>query len=237
MKKKMLVLLASCVLAVSMTACGGSDSKKETAAASAKEGQTVEEKDVKEEKEVKKEKDAEESKPDAGVWNGNDYTNEFAGITFHMPEDWVAATDEELLSTMDLGSEYTSLDEKAYEKALKGTYCPMGASAVSGTNLFLMFENLKETAMFSANMTESQYLQALKSQLSAGVSGLQYTIVTEDGETELSGQKYHYLEATTSTQGMTITQYYVVRKIDHYMCAFIITSMDQTLEDITALFS
>ena len=170
-----------------------------------------------------------------GSVDGTVYTNAYLGFEFHAPSTWVYSTDEEIAAMMNLGVE--TLLGSAYKdviKDLSSAYDMMVADVVSGSSLLTGYESLK----YVSNITEEQYLAAVKAQME-NVSGV--TVVFPDTyDTVRLGQTEFMRAVCTSTAaGVTFTQVYYVHKVDGYMSFLILTvaaGCEYTLEQIEGMF-
>jgi len=77
--KKMFCVAALALMAVLLVACGGGEYDEDTIRGFTR-----------------------------GTWNGNVFTSDQVGVTFTMPDGWVAATDEEMAEVMGLGADMMS---------------------------------------------------------------------------------------------------------------------------------
>ena len=166
---------------------------------------------------------ASDEKPAAGVWEESVYTDPYAGIQFTLPEGWVAADEAMMESTF--GSTETT----------EGIYAMMALDSSTGDNVIMMYENLAETAGILAGITdEGDYFDAIESQLSD--QGL--TVEGEPVEKTIGDSTYLCETATMESSGITMSQYYVIRKIDSYMFCIVFSVQDgQTLDDCLAMLA
>lgn len=229
MKKLLVTLMLSTTL---LTACGAqptaSTTSEDTSAAAPSESTAEETSETEESSEAAE--TSQENVISRGTWDGNVYTNTFAGITYTKPEDWVAATDEEIAELF--GEEFTVADlENTEQQVIMDT---MVQNPVTGTNMFVQFENLS-MLIGGMNMTTDTYLDVTKSQLTA-MDSMNYNVNADYSDIELSGNTYRVLEADVSD--MNTKQYYCCRKEGKYMIAITITVMgDDSVDDIYNCFS
>lgn len=164
-----------------------------------------------------------------GTWEGNTYTNESLGFVYTMPEGWTAATDEEIMETMDAG--YAALTEKQkknYDYSREKSVNDFLTTSEDGTNGFqLAVENLGLTKGAS-NLSEEEYAQVLKGQMEQ-LSDLGY----QAGATysiQLHGKEYLVLPfkvtALELDGGRHLCQDYILRKQGQLMTAFIFTYIE-----------
>lgn len=167
--------------------------------------------------------DASSEKPEAGTWEGSVYTDSLAGIHYTLPEGWTAADDAMIESAF--GSPETD----------EGIYTMMALNASTGENVIMMYENLDETAGILAGITtEASYFDVIEKQL--GEQGL--TVQGEPQEYSIGENTYLCEAASMESQGMTIYQYYMIRKIDSHMFCIIFSMQEgSTMEGCLATLS
>jgi hypothetical protein len=186
---------------------------------------------------VKKEDSEEEQKIELsrGTIEGDVYTNEVLNFKFTKPSSWVYSTDEEISAAMNLGVD--ALGEK-FKDALENNtsvYDMMVSDILTRTNINVGYENLAKS--FSSNITEAQYIDALKQQMSS-VSAATYTFSDQIDTAKLGAHEYTRSQCTVSVSGMEMTQVYYLRKIDSVMGFVIVTIVDgYTISEIEAMFS
>lgn len=171
-----------------------------------------------------------------GKFEGDIYKNEYLGFTFTKPESWVYSTDEEIAALLNFSVE-NLLNDK-FKDALEDSlsmFDMMVVDSVSRSNINVVYENLEKS--FSTNITISQYIEALKRQLSS--TSMNVTFPDETTMVKLGNSNFVRVVCTTVSAGTTMTQVYYLRKIDTYMAAVIvtITSNSYTVEQIEAMFS
>ncbi len=170
-------------------------------------------------------------KLERGTWSDDVYTNTFSGVTYTLPEGWVAATDEEIKSIMNTGAEAAGIDDTTMDIAnMKVVYDAFVADQATGTNIIFSFENLK-LSIGGTGMDEKEYVEAVKSQLTS-VGNISYTTGDEYNK-EVCGEQWYVLETKPDTGNME--QYYLVRRIGNYMANIIVTivggdTLDSVLE-------
>lgn len=169
-----------------------------------------------------------------GIVSGDTYTSAYSGITFTKPSGWRYLTEAELSETMNSGAEI--LDQESFEQALSSmasVYDMMVMDDTTGNNIIVSYENL--TLSNSASITVEAYIAAVEQQLKAQ-SGFGLTPVDKTTVT-LSGISYYRAGYTISYNGVEMSQYYYVRKLDKYMNGIIVTVVDGTpITTIEAMF-
>lgn len=165
------------------------------------------------------------------------YTSEFSGISFTAPENMSFASEEEILSMMNLGSEL--LDDSRvdlYMEIAKQTtvYDMVASDPMTGDNVMIMYENLSTYGNTAASYDVDTYVEALEAQMDMlASSGLTYE-KKSSGTVNLSGIDFVKVEfeANYETYGYTTTQAYYVAKQDDYIIAVITTlGMMSDVED------
>lgn len=165
-----------------------------------------------------------------GVVSGDKYTSAYSGLSFTKNANWRFLTDKELSDAMNAGSEI--LDQDSFEQALATmatVYDMMVMDDTTGNNVIVSYENLELSN--STSITLEAYMNAVEKQLTAQ-SGISVTI-GEKKTVTLSGNSYYRTECTMVYSGITMSQFYYVRKLDKYMNGIIITVVDGT--DISAI--
>ena len=170
-----------------------------------------------------------------GTIEGNVYTSEYLGVSFTKPESWVYSTDEEIAAAVNMGVDM--FINENFKDALENNlsiYDMMVIDSVTRSNINVGFENLAKS--FSSNITVDQYIESLKSQL-AQISSMNVTFPESSKTVKLSGTEFTKLQCTTTTQGITFTQVYYLRKVDKYI-GFIIATIPSgySVEEIEAMF-
>ncbi len=169
-----------------------------------------------------------------GVISGDSYTSTFSGLSFQKSGTWRFFTDAELSAAMNASTDI--LDQDAFEKALASmvtVHDMMAMDDATGNNIVVSYENLALTN--STSITPESYIDAVEQQL-AGQSGFSSTMGEEKTVT-LSGNSYHRAECTMVYNGITMSQFFYVRKLDKYMSVIIVTVMDGTdISTVEAMF-
>ncbi|MDR2933017.1 MAG: hypothetical protein LBV27_07910 [Oscillospiraceae bacterium] len=176
------------------------------------------------------------STPTRGIWEDDTYTNDYAHITFTMPDGWVYANDDEIAALMNVGAEMLrdsglNFSDKLLE--LQTIYDMMAQDKSTGSNVIILFENMN-MLVGGSQYTEDDYLDALKTQLTtADVYDYKFG---EPMDATISGETYRCIEAEAADIGAT--QYYYVRRNGNYMIGMIISLFGGTeIDDITSNFS
>lgn len=149
------------------------------------------------------------------------YTNEYADFTFSPPSSWTFYDDSELLEMMDI-SESSVDTESRRQNVLSRTQTIYAAMAMdeTGANLIVGFENLTMSTDGTSYSSED-YANELVTQCVA--SGYTFGDVTT---IEIGGNTYYQAIGTIEESGYDMTQAFLVRRVDDYMCFIIITTID-----------
>lgn len=167
-----------------------------------------------------------------GKWNDNVYENEFLGLKFKLPDNWLYSSDEEIAEAMDIGIEVLSDDEELIKQVAKLTsvYYVMANNPNTGDNVLIMTEKP------FMKVTTEYYLNQLKKQLS-NLDGLEYKFddVTKES---VANMEFDVLTATVNNSKNELTQKYYVHKMDKYFIVIIVTdvSSEDDVKNITKYF-
>ncbi len=179
-----------------------------------------------------------------GTIEGAVYKNEFLGFEFTKPSSWVYSTDEEIAALLNIALD--SLANDNFKEALENNpaiYDMMVVDSLTRTNINIVYENLAKS--FATNITEEQYLEALKYQLSNTEMNVVFSDNIEKvnlGETEFTKCVGETLiqDPTAITGHTKLTQVYYLKKKDGYMASVIVTIASTrdgyTVSDIEAMF-
>ena len=169
-----------------------------------------------------------------GVISGDIYSSTYSGLSFTKLANWRYYTDAELSQAMNAGSQI--LDQDTFEQALASmatVYDMMAIDDTTGNNIIVSYENL--TLSNSTSITLEAYMAAVEQQLSAQ-TGFSITPGAKQNVT-LSGKSYYRAAYTITYSGITMSQFYYVRKLDKYMNGIIITVVDGTpIATLEAMF-
>ncbi len=170
-----------------------------------------------------------------GEWKGDVYTNRYLNLSFALPEGWTAASDEEMLEMMDLGSELMDNEAGLVSELLKVKviYNMMAADNTTGNNIIVSMENLALT-VGGTSIDEEAYAEAVAAQLQA-VDNLHYTI-GERSQVEIAGETFLKAPVTMEADGVTLQQAYYLRRVGKYMAILMVTDADNTGVDTLASY-
>ena len=169
-----------------------------------------------------------------GTITDNHYESAWIGLKVDLTDDYVMGDEEEINSMIDFGGDAIYKDEDKqildYAKA-NSVYEMMAATPDQTANLILMTEKLS-----LKNTTEEQYIDSLKSQLTA-MTDIQYTVQDDVTDVTVGGLTFKQLSTTCVSNGVTINQNYLVLKKGDRMIAFISTYMDDKADSMQALLN
>ncbi len=175
------------------------------------------------------------AQPVRGKIEGDVYKNEFLGFEFTKPASWVYSTDEEIAAAMNLAVD-NFLGDK-FKEALENNpaiYDMMVVDSHARSNINIVYENLSKT--FATNITEEQYVEALKQQTSS-VSGMTISFSDNLQKVKLGDTEFTKCICNTTAYGVNMTQVYYLCKVDGYMASVIVTiTSGYTVADIEAMF-
>ena len=141
-----------------------------------------------------------------GKIDGDIYRNEYLGFEFTKPASWVYATDEEIATALNLAVDNILGDNfKAALENNPAIYDMMVVDTITRSNINIVYENLKMS--FATNITEEQYVEVLKQQLS-GVSGMTVSFSDKIEKVKFGDADFTRCVCDTSAYGVNMTQIY-----------------------------
>lgn len=163
-----------------------------------------------------------------GDVDADTYSNDFTGLTFHLPEGWKYATDEQIAELMGIAADILCQDEE-YLQAIADltTVYDMKADGPDNSSVMVLYENLSVTG--NAGMSEETYISALSQQLNAVNMGHEVSEETE--YVNICGEDYACMATTLSANGISLAQNYYLRALGDYMVCIIITAISPTQPD------
>ena len=209
MKKKILKLSILALLILSLFILTGCGKEEETQ----NQDQTEQQEDIQENEE------SGNSNFSRGEWNGDQYNNEFAKITFNLPEGWVKATDEQIAEMMNIGAELLNENQQQLSELAEQTvvYGMVANNPNGNSNISITLEKPILT------VTPEYYLTSVKQQLEM-LSSMKYT-VGEQYSTEIAGENYIALDAEVEDYG--VYQSYYIKAEGDYIIGIIVTALDK----------
>ena len=213
--KMMLLAIMLCAVTFTITGCGNDEDTQNQ-----EQQENVQE----------NEQNNEESNNDnfsRGEWTDDHYNNEFAKITFNLPEGWIKATDEQIAEMMNIGTEMLNEDQQQLAELSEQTivYGMAANNPNDNSNISVTLEKPILT------VTPEYYLTSVKQQLEA-LSSMDYT-VGEQYDVEIGGESYLAVDA--EVEGYGVCQSYFVKAEGDYIVGIIITAFnrDQVNEILT----
>lgn len=160
-----------------------------------------------------------------GETSGDVFTSEWIGIKFTKNDDYIYATDEELLEMLNASADAYYEDKETgkqlvdYAKA--NSVIEMMASSLNGDNILLMTEKLP-----LSNMTMDQYIESFSKQMDG--RGMNF-----DGRSTKSfaGKEFTLMKYSLDI-GITLYQDYYLYKQENRMVAIIVTYFDTETRDM-----
>lgn len=151
-----------------------------------------------------------------GNWTESVYTNDFLGIKYTLPENWISYSDEEIANLMNIGNELAYGEDEFMKKVaeLNSIYFIFTQNPTNGNNVSLIAEKTL------VDVDVNYYIDQLKTQLST-IDTIKYEI----GET--STMKIGNKECSTlevSAPDYNLVQKYIVYKLDNYFVGIVATS-------------
>ena len=169
-----------------------------------------------------------------GTIEGNVYKNDYLGFQFTKPDSWVYSTDEEIAAVTNMGAELLGENFKEALENNPSIYDMMVVDSITRNNINIGYENLSKT--LSSNITEEQYVEALKRQFE-NISAISITFPDTYDTVKLGENEFTRVICSATSYGVEMTQVYYLHKIDGYMAFIIVTIQDgDTVADIEAMF-
>jgi len=159
--------------------------------------------------------------PAHGVWNGNVYINEYLGLEFTMPDNWLMMTAEELARIVGTS---TSIDEMIEGEVIHDMM------AFGGADVEISFERFSEGSAMD-------YLEAEANRLKEITMG-NADLIFADRTTRIGARDYYLLTYTLQIGNNASVRHYFVNGQGEYMSIITINlGSNYALEDILAMFN
>ncbi len=165
-----------------------------------------------------------------GTTENGVYKSEFSGIQFEIPDRWNCASQEEILSMMNLALDVTNNEETFDQELLEqASIYEVYAKGEGGKNIIVAFENMDVSNSLdgaSDLIDEEYYFDNMKEQLKQ-VVGVTYSDISKVEEVEFAGQDFYKLSYTAtydSMGGYSVEQTYYIKKYDQFMLFIVFTS-------------
>ena len=160
-----------------------------------------------------------------GETNGDVFTSEWIGIEFTKNDDYIYATDEELLEMLDASADAyyydQATDTEIVDYAKANSVIEMMATSLNGDNVLLMTEKLA-----LSNITMDQYIESFQTQMDG--QGMTY-----EGRSTKTFAGKEFVSITYSLDiGIVLYQDYYLYKQDNRMVAIIVTYFDTETRDM-----
>lgn len=229
MKKKLSFILAIAMLCT-FTSCGSKNEEKSSSSESSSS--------ISEDLDSSSEADESSNATDKGtgsienfefgtVENGV-YSSNFNGLKFTAPEGFEFASEEEILSMVNLGTDVIAGDNAdLYKKvaALTTVYDMLAQNASTGENVTIMYENIAAYGFDVSAFTMDDYVEAMESQFEiAAAQGVEYS---ELNRNEISLCNHNFLKieynCEITTYEYSTTQTYYLSLQDGYILAMLVS--------------
>ena len=209
--KKLSLLLALMLSVCSFAACGNNnDSSEEGNSASDSSSRIVKGDDNKDDDD---EKSGSFTK---GEVEDGVYTNEFAGLTFEIPDGWDVLSDEEIMATMNAGLEVGGSSMDADSVMGTTTYDLVARDSSIGESVMIIFEDLSK---YSYEFTPDDYIRLAKTSTEYTLPDIDIDWDLDGKEASLCGEdfKVYSMEAEIEAYGVSMYQEYHIAEKDGYM--------------------
>ena len=168
-----------------------------------------------------------------GTWEGNIYTNQYADLSFSMPDSWFIANDEEIAEMMNLSKEMLT-DKSVFSEekvaSLAVIFDMIAGDYMAGENVLIQLEKISHIPGHKY-LKEEEYLEITKQDLEKANLGY----IFEEKEEILIGD-YPYLKMSGEIENSSLEQIYLARKFDDYMFCIVITSSIGNATEILGYF-
>jgi hypothetical protein len=162
-----------------------------------------------------------------GILTETSFESKYLDIRFILPEEFVMATEEDMLQMMGIGADITGVNKEIVK--LTTVYEMMASSVIGYPNVIIMVEK-----PLLSNITTEQYFDALKNGL-LKVTTLDYKVDDQITSVDLAG--YNYKQLSASLPSSNIIQNYIFRKQGNRMIGFITTYSSDTKQELEILMN
>ena len=228
--KKLFAIFLALITLLSLAACGGNDAEVDTDADS-------DNNIITEEATVQEEEDSTSAAITRGEISGDKYVNEFIGVTFEKPSDWIFLSDDEIQDTLNYG--LAVLDDENLEKTLaeameeNANAYDMYAMDSNGNSVIVAYENTILTS--GRKLSAETYIETLCNNFDIQ-SAIDYTVESQD-TVMLGSSEFVRLIVTDEANGVAFRQAYYAKAIGKYIATFIVTLTTIDLQGVEAMFS
>jgi hypothetical protein len=159
-----------------------------------------------------------------GSWEGNTFTNEWAGLKLELPDGWTAASKEQMESAFAAG-EQILINDSVYSESqldlakIQTVYDFLISKEGGMPNAILMYENLLLSG--AGSMSVEEYFETLKGQL-VQVTTMGYEFV-DKASVRAAGEEW--LVGSFKVSGSGVQKYYL-RKIGDCIACLAVTMPD-----------
>lgn len=168
-----------------------------------------------------------------GEWSEDHvYTNEVFGLQYTLPENWVYASQEEILAMSQITLESGLLTDR--EAAALGSaqtlFIMMAQAPLTGSNVLMLAENMAGLPGASM-MDEELYAQLSAASLTQSERGEVQIEVGETSWVKIDSMDFLALPIQMTYGDLTVQQMTYIRRVGDRMLSIGITSMDGTSVD------
>ena len=172
--------------------------------------------------------------PMRGTWSGNIYTNEYVGITFTLPDTWIAATDAEIAMLLNVSMDAlpvpgAAIPDGAWDEL--HFYDMLAQSHYTGSSIIIMYERLTNE---EASLSEREYLELMREVMEEEMPEYS-TFIIADSTTRIGSDDWYLL---TVEYQHGVWQHYFINERGGYIRGILVTIYGQdSMEDILEMFS
>lgn len=218
--KKLSILAATVLLAMSITACGKSDDKQNNNPSTTQDTNVV----TMDESQTEAETEEETLAPmdyTAGTWDDDVYTNESLGITFKLPNGWTYGTPSDLARVLNAGSGITGTSEEELAALMEQvTYDLYIYNTETRSQIMMFGEDLSQYN----GLTAEDYLDNVASQVTSldPSTGMEYEI-SEYYDFQVGDTLFTAMDELINYNGTSTSQTYATYEINGKMISLILT--------------
>lgn len=156
-----------------------------------------------------------------GKINGNTYTNNFLGLTFTKPSNWIYSNDSDLATMSGLQLSDMSKDVGALMQTNQAFFDMMCKSAAGDSNIIIGYESL--TVTNAEDITVEEYFNNMKSLSDSAGIGYKYGEVKKD---TLGGETFYSMSASAKVVVDVYQKTYIAKK-GNVIAMVVITSQSE----------
>ena len=163
------------------------------------------------------------------------YENEYLGIGFTLPSNWVFYTDEQINEMNGIVQDAVDEDMAQIMEDEQLIY-DMIAQETTGNNVNVVIEKAKTSAI--EKMDEKAYFEQSRDTATEGLEQMGFSIIeTEIASMNFVGEKHATLSVVCSMNGITLYEKMVCMKVGSYFACVTATAInDDVTDDILSNF-